>query len=31
MARITRDHFMSVIAALRQLEELKTQRPGMAL
>ncbi len=29
--QITRDHFMSVIAALRQLEELKTQRPGMAL
>ena len=29
--RITRDHFMSVIAALRQLEELKAQHPGIAL
>ncbi len=29
--QITRDHFMSVIAALRQLEEVKAQRPGMAL
>jgi DNA-binding GntR family transcriptional regulator len=29
--QITRDHFMSVIGALRQLEVLKAQRPGMAL
>jgi DNA-binding GntR family transcriptional regulator len=29
--QITRDHFMSVIAALRQLEEVKAQRPGIAL
>jgi DNA-binding GntR family transcriptional regulator len=29
--QITRDHFMSVIAALRQLEEAKAQRPGIAL
>jgi DNA-binding GntR family transcriptional regulator len=29
--QITRDHFMSVIGALRQLEELKAQRPGLAL
>ena len=29
--QITRDHFMSVIAALRQLEELKAQHPGIAL
>jgi DNA-binding GntR family transcriptional regulator len=28
--QITRDHFMSVIAALRQLEEVKTQRSGIA-
>jgi len=28
--QITRDHFMSVIAALRQLEEVKAQRPGIA-
>jgi DNA-binding GntR family transcriptional regulator len=29
--QITRDHFTSVIAALRQLEEVKAQRPGIAL
>jgi DNA-binding GntR family transcriptional regulator len=29
--QITRDHFLSVIAALRQLEEVKTQRRGIAL
>ena len=29
--QITRDHFISVIAALRQLEEVKAQRPGIAL
>ena len=29
--QITRDHFMSVIGALRQLEEAKAQRPGIAL
>jgi DNA-binding GntR family transcriptional regulator len=29
--QITRDHFLSVIAALRQLEELKPQHPGIAL
>jgi DNA-binding GntR family transcriptional regulator len=29
--QITRDHFMSVIGALRQLEELKARRPGLAL
>jgi DNA-binding GntR family transcriptional regulator len=29
--QITRDHFMSVIAALRQLEELRAQHPGIAL
>jgi DNA-binding GntR family transcriptional regulator len=29
--QITRDHFMSVIGALRQLEGVKAQRPGMAL
>jgi DNA-binding GntR family transcriptional regulator len=29
--QITRAHFMSVIAALRQLEEVKAQHPGIAL
>ncbi len=29
--QITRDHFMSVIAALRQLEEVKAQHPRNAL
>lgn len=29
--QVTRDHFMSVIAALRQLETAKAQRPGIAL
>ena len=29
--QITRDHFMSVIAALRELEEVKALRPGIAL
>jgi DNA-binding GntR family transcriptional regulator len=29
--QLTRDHFLSVIAALRQLEELKQQHPGIAL
>jgi DNA-binding GntR family transcriptional regulator len=29
--QITRAHFTSVIAALRQLEEVKAQRPGIAL
>ena len=29
--QITRDHFISVIAALRQLEEVKAQRSGIAL
>jgi DNA-binding GntR family transcriptional regulator len=29
--QITRDHFMSVITALHQLEEAKAQRPGIAL
>jgi DNA-binding GntR family transcriptional regulator len=29
--QITRDHFLSVIAALRQLEELKRLHPGIAL
>jgi DNA-binding GntR family transcriptional regulator len=29
--RITRDHFLSVIAALRQLEEVKARHPGIAL
>ncbi len=29
--QITRDHFTSVIAALRQLEEVKAQHPGIAL
>jgi DNA-binding GntR family transcriptional regulator len=29
--QITRDHFLSVIAALRQLEEVKARHPGIAL
>jgi DNA-binding GntR family transcriptional regulator len=29
--QITRDHFLSVIAALRQLEEVKGRHPGIAL
>ncbi len=29
--QVTRDHFTSVIAALHQLEEVKAQRPGIAL
>jgi DNA-binding GntR family transcriptional regulator len=29
--QITRDHFLSVIAALRELEEVKARHPGIAL
>ncbi len=29
--QLTRDHFLSVIAALRQLEEVQAQRRGIAL